>query len=82
MNGWMIAVDGSAVNLAQVTHVTGERRSTGSAWYVMAYFSGNGAIALTADLDSREAVVAWIEQRFRSFDRHVSDATKLIATSS
>jgi hypothetical protein len=77
----MIAVDGSAVNLSHVTQVLAEKRAShvDDTWYVLVRPAG---ICLATDLESREAAVAWIEQRFRSFDQHVSDATALIATSS
>jgi len=65
MKDWMIAADGSAVNLAQVRRVTAEQRSTGSTWYVWAQFAGVAAgVTLTADLASREAAVTWIAERF------------------
>lgn len=82
MFGWMIAVDGSAVNLARVERVTVERRDVDGTWYVLARFGLMTGVALATDLESREVAVAWIDTRFRSFDQHVSDATGLIATSS
>lgn len=87
MNGWMIAVDGSAVNLARVERVVAglsamkEREGTGR-WYVAAEFDERRVAILASKMDTREDAVTWIEQRFRSFDQHVSDATTLIATSS
>ena len=87
MNGWMIAVDGSAVNLARVERVVAglsamkEREGTGR-WYVAAEFDERRVAILASKLDTREQAVTWIEQRFRSFDQNVSDATTLIATSS
>ena len=65
MNGWMIAVDGSAVNLAHVTHVLAEKRAShvDDTWFVMARPAG---VALATGLESREAAVAWIETHFRS----------------
>ena len=65
MNGWMIAVDGSAVNLAHVTHVLAEKRAShvDDTWFVMARPAG---VALATGLASREAAVAWVETHFRS----------------
>jgi hypothetical protein len=65
MNGWMIAVDGSAVNLAHVTHVLAEKRAShvDDTWYVMARPAG---VCLATGIESREAAVAWIETRFRN----------------
>jgi uncharacterized protein YbdZ (MbtH family) len=64
MNGWVIAVDGSAVHLRHVTQVTAEKRAqhVDETWYVLARPAG---ICLATGLESREAAVAWIEQRFR-----------------
>ena len=64
MKDWMIAADGSAVNLAQVLRVTAEKRAVGETWYVWAQFATIRGVALTADLDSRGAAVAWIAERF------------------
>jgi hypothetical protein len=57
MTGWMIAVDGSAVNLARVERVTAEVRGDGT-WYALARFGPMTSVALATD------VVAWIEKHF------------------
>lgn len=73
MNGWMIAVDGSAVNLARVDRVVvglsaASDSEGGKRWYVAAEFVGDnrwmsGAI-LASKIESREAAVNWIRERF------------------
>jgi hypothetical protein len=80
VNGWMIAVDGSAVNLARVERVNVGLSSAvdadgrGKRWFVQAEFNERRWSILASKLESREAAVAWIEQRFRGFDRHVDGA--------
>lgn len=65
--GWMIARDGSAVNLMQVTRVV-PAPSEGDGWYVRAEFAGQDSMrnwaVLASKLESREAAVTWIEQTF------------------
>lgn len=73
MNGWMIAVDGSAVNLARVNRVVAGLSAAsdsegGKRWYVAAEFVDNnrcvtGAV-LASKIESREAAVSWIRERF------------------
>ena len=78
----MIAVDGSAVNLARVERVVAglsamkEREGTGR-WYVAAEFDERRVAILASKLDTREEAVAWIEQRFRGFDRHAEQAIQV-----
>jgi hypothetical protein len=68
MKGWMISARGSAVNLAQVVRVSAQKRAVGETWYVWAHFQlarcEQAGVALTADLDSREAAAAWIAEHF------------------
>lgn len=73
MNGWMIAADGSAVNLARVDRVVvglsaASDSESGKRWYVAAEFVSDnrwmsGAI-LASKIASREAAVNWIRERF------------------
>jgi hypothetical protein len=64
---WMIARDGSAVNLAQVTQVK-VAPSAGDGWYVRAEFAGQDPTrswaVLASKIESREDAVTWIEQHF------------------
>jgi hypothetical protein len=82
MIGWMIAVDGSAVNLARVERVTAglsamkEREGTGR-WYVAAEFDERRVAVMASKMDTREDAVAWIERHFRSFDQHANQAIQV-----
>lgn len=77
MNGWIIAADGSAVNLRHVTHVLVEKRShADDSWYVLGRPAG---IALVTGLDSREAATTWIERHFRDFDQHAAQAEAIVS---
>lgn len=82
MTNWIIAADGSAVNLDRVERVTVEMRSTHqdlTPWYVLAKIAGqHGAgVALAQNFKDRAEALDWIRKAFTGMDEHADQAMAL-----